>query len=119
MDGSSQKRKTPLSGDSGVFQKRERERKGDLPKGAAHGFRAFRILRIPPEFEQEISRLKTFCDLFLNIDPGEDQGHLEQVSIHQDPQLAALDLHEALGDVQAKAAALGVPGNIAPDEPLH
>ena len=47
------------------------------------------------------------------------QDDLEQIAVHHQVELAALDLHEALGDVQAEAVALGVAAGIAPDEPLH
>ena len=44
----------------------------------------------------------------MNIYPREDQRYLEQISVHKDPELAALELHEAAGDIQSKAAAMGM-----------
>ena len=56
---------------------------------------------------------------FVGLCPGEDQGDLEQVAVHQDLKLTLLQLHQALGDVQTQAAAFGIPGGVPPDEPLH
>ena len=48
----------------------------------------------------------------------ENKGNFEQVAVYQQLQLAPLELHKALGDVQAQAAALGIAGHIAPAIPI-
>ena len=102
--GDSTDRKDPLPKSSGSFAKgilerREVERVCDR-KEAAHGFRDLSVIKIIPGFEQRLTDLKTKIDKFMNsLGTGEDQRHLEQISIQQKLQLSALDLHQALGNV--------------------
>ena len=50
---------------------------------------------------------------------GEDQRHLKQVAVYQQLQLSLLQLHQALGNVQAQTASFGISGSIPPDKPLQ
>ena len=42
---------------------------------------------------------RTFRNSILFLHPGEDQGHLEQIPVHQQLELTFLQFHQALGDV--------------------
>ena len=71
-------------------------------------------------FENKIRR---DCEYVLNERlfraQGHDDGDLKEVAVHGQVHLAALEFHQALGDVQSQAAAFGVAGGVAPDEPLQ
>ena len=51
--------------------------------------------------------------------PGENQRYLKQISVHQQLQLALLQLHKAFGNVQTQSAAFRITGSITPDKPFH
>ena len=50
---------------------------------------------------------------------GEEDLGFEEVAVHGQLEPAVLELGQALGDVEAQAAALAVSGGVAPDKTLH
>ena len=68
---------------------------------------------IEPEFSDGTLNMNLF------IAQRHDDGDLKEVAVHGQVHLAALEFHQALGDVQAQAAAFGVAGGVAADEPLQ
>ena len=53
-------------------------------------------------------------ELFLKL-----QRCFEKVAVDREGEVAFLQLHQALSDVQTKAAAFRIAGGIAPDKPLQ
>ena len=64
---------------------------------------------LPPSPREKVFGVRCKASNYNLFRCGKNQGDLKQITVHQKLQIALLQLHQALGDIQSQTAAIGIP----------